>query len=57
MKEQTKVSKGNKSYDDYDWVDLYQSGKLEMLYDTELDKYLKHHGMEQKTCWTKKDKL
>ena len=57
VKEQTKVSKGNKSYGDYDWVDLYRSGKLRKLYSTELDKYIKQHGMEQKTCLTKKDKL
>ena len=42
MKEQTKVSKGNKSSGDDDWIDLYRSAKLGMLYNTELDKYLKH---------------
>ena len=37
VKEQT-VSKGNKSYGDYDWVDLYRSATLGKLYNNELDK-------------------
>ena len=27
-REQTKVSKGKRSYGDYDWIDLHRSGKL-----------------------------
>ena len=42
---------------DYDWVDLYRNEKLRKLYNNELDKYLKQHGMGPKTYLTKKDNL
>ena len=38
VRELTKLSKGNKSYGDYDRVELYRNGKIEKLYNSELDK-------------------
>lgn len=35
----------NKRYKDYDWPNVISSGKLSKLKVTELDKYLKYHGL------------
>lgn len=48
MREKADNIKKAKVYDDYDWVELYRS-----LYATELNKYLTHHGMGNKTSLPK----
>jgi hypothetical protein len=50
-----KQEKLDKTYADYDWVALTESGKLGKLVLTELNKYLKHHGLQ--VLGNKKDKV
>ena len=56
-KEQAKQSKERKCYTDYNWLELHRSGNLRKLYSSELDKYLIHTKMQNKTCLSKKDKI
>ncbi|CAB4041730.1 Transient receptor potential cation channel subfamily A member 1, partial [Paramuricea clavata] len=45
----------NMKYEDYDWIDLVVSGKINKLYSAELDKYLVEHQLNTK-C-RKSDKI
>ena len=42
-----KEKKEAQTYNDYDWVALFKDGKLKKLLNSELDKYLNHHQMEE----------
>jgi len=42
---QAKTIQDLKSYEDYDWDGLYESGKLKELKVAELNKYIKHHNL------------
>lgn len=44
-----KLQANAKTYDDYDWEELYRQGQLSKLRVSDLDKYLSKHGMQQ-TC-------
>lgn len=45
----------NKTYQEYNWLGLIEHGKLGKLVVKELEKYLKHHGLDLRG--TKKDKV
>ena len=53
--EEKKKKRVNMKYDDYDWIDLVVSGKINKLCSAELDKYLVKHQLNTK-C-RKSDKI
>ncbi len=57
IREKAKITKSNKSYEDYDWVNLYRNGQIGKLYATELNKYLSHHKLEGQLNLKKQEKL
>ena len=54
---QVTLQKQNKTYHYYKWKTLYSDGTLKKLYGGELDKYLRHHNMQDKCNLTKAAKL
>jgi hypothetical protein len=52
-----KTSREDKTYSDYDWLDLHQSDRLKKLLNFELGKYLIHHNMKDKLHLPKGKKI